>query len=119
MRRGHPRWARRFAHRRHEDGTHASETHGLTQRTECVIVSNMKTASVRHVQHNLREVLAWVERGEEVLVLRRSTVVARLVPPGPAPAETPDFLARARGIWGKKPRGTTLSEIVSQARGKR
>ncbi len=79
----------------------------------------MKTATVREVQHNLSQVLAWVERGEEVRVLRRKKVVARLLPPDPKPGASPDFLGRARAVWGQKPRGRRLSEIVSESRGER
>jgi antitoxin (DNA-binding transcriptional repressor) of toxin-antitoxin stability system len=79
----------------------------------------MKTATVRKVQHNLTEVLSWVERGEEVRVLRRKKVVARLVPPQPEPPQSPDFLGRARAIWGATPKGTRLSAIVSESRGER
>jgi antitoxin (DNA-binding transcriptional repressor) of toxin-antitoxin stability system len=79
----------------------------------------MKSVSVREVQHNLSKVLSWVERGEEVLVLRRKKAVARLVPPGPRPVDTPDFVARARRIWGEEPRGERLSEIAAKARGQR
>jgi antitoxin (DNA-binding transcriptional repressor) of toxin-antitoxin stability system len=79
----------------------------------------MKTASVRQIQHHLTEVLSWVEQGQEVLVFRRKQLVARLLPPIPESVESPDFLARARSIWGKQPRGARLSEIVSEARGKR
>ena len=32
---------------------------------------DMKTASVRDVQHHLSRVLAWVEQGEEVQITRR------------------------------------------------
>jgi antitoxin (DNA-binding transcriptional repressor) of toxin-antitoxin stability system len=79
----------------------------------------MKTATVRQVQHNLSEVLSWVERGEEVCVLRRRRVIAKLVPPDPRPVASPDFLERARGVWGKTPAGTPLSEVVSESRGPR
>ena len=85
----------------------------------CVKVSNMKTATVRQVQHHLSEVLSWVERGEEVRVLRRNKVVARLVPPEPQPAASPDFLGRATAIWGSKPAGASLSAIVSNSRGEK
>jgi antitoxin (DNA-binding transcriptional repressor) of toxin-antitoxin stability system len=80
---------------------------------------DMKTATIRKVQHNLAEVLSWVERGEEVRVLRRKKVVARLVPPTPDAPPSPDFLTRAKAIWGAKPRGTPPSEIVSESRGDR
>jgi antitoxin (DNA-binding transcriptional repressor) of toxin-antitoxin stability system len=76
----------------------------------------MKSATIRDVQHNLSEVLSWVEQGEQVLVFRRKKLVARLVPPGPAPVESPDFIARARSAWGPKPRGKPLSEIVAEGR---
>jgi antitoxin (DNA-binding transcriptional repressor) of toxin-antitoxin stability system len=79
----------------------------------------MKSASVREVQHNLNEVLSWVARGEEVQVYRRKQLVARLVPPGPAAIESPDFVGRARRVWGKRPRGKSLSQLASEARGKR
>jgi antitoxin (DNA-binding transcriptional repressor) of toxin-antitoxin stability system len=79
----------------------------------------MKTATIRQVQHNLSEVLSWVEGGEEVQVLRRNKVVARLLPPGPQASQSPDFVARARAVWGDKPQGTTLSAILSESRGDR
>lgn len=85
----------------------------------CVNMSYMKTATVREVQHNLKKVLAWVEGGEVVQVVRRAKVVARLVPADPEPVVSPDFVGRARRIWGDQPDGALLSEIVSEARGAR
>jgi antitoxin (DNA-binding transcriptional repressor) of toxin-antitoxin stability system len=77
----------------------------------------MKVASVRQMQHNLAEVLSWVAEGQEVQVFRRKKLVARLLPPNPEQAASPDFLSRARDVWGKKPGGKRLSTIVSEARG--
>jgi antitoxin (DNA-binding transcriptional repressor) of toxin-antitoxin stability system len=85
----------------------------------CVIMLYMRTATIREMQHNLSEVLSWVAQGEEVCVLRRKKVVARLLPPDPRPAESPDFVARARAVWGDEPRGKPVSELVSEARGER
>ncbi len=82
-------------------------------------MSYMKSATVREVQHHLGRVLEWVEHGEEVLVLRRRKVVARLVPPSPEIAATPDFVARAQEVWGNKPRGKRLSSLVDEGRGPR
>lgn len=80
----------------------------------------MKTATVRQVQHRLAEVLDWVAKGEEVRVTRHGRTVARLLPPAAVrPPQAPDFLARAKGIWGSKPRGPKLSEIVDEDRGGR
>jgi antitoxin (DNA-binding transcriptional repressor) of toxin-antitoxin stability system len=81
-------------------------------------MANMKVATVRQIQHNLAEVLTWVADGQEVQVFRRKKLVARLLPPGPDVAKSPDFLGRAHGIWGKKPRGKALSALVSAGRGK-
>ena len=81
----------------------------------CVILFNMKTATVRDVQHHLGKVLAWVEKGEEVQITRRSKPVARLVPSGAAsltPVPMPDFAARARAIWGAQPKGGSLSKAI-------
>ena len=80
---------------------------------------SMRTATIREVQHNLSEVLSWVERGEEVRVLRRKKVVARLLPPEPQGGAAPDFLARAKAVWGDRPTGEALSKIAAGARGKR
>lgn len=41
-------------------------------------------------------------------------VVAKLVP---ADAAQPDFVSRAKAIWGEHPPGKSLSAIVSDARG--
>ena len=38
---------------------------------------DMKTASVRDVQHHLSKVLAWVEKGEEVQITRPNKPVAK------------------------------------------
>jgi antitoxin (DNA-binding transcriptional repressor) of toxin-antitoxin stability system len=85
----------------------------------CVIMTHMRTASIRQVQHNLSEVLGWVALGEEVQVLKRRKVVARLLPPEPIAVAAPDFCARARKVWGVRPKGKALSETASDARGER
>lgn len=77
----------------------------------------MKVASIRRMQHNLGEVLSWVEQGEEVQVLRRKQVVAKLVPPDPVKVRSPDFVGRARAVWGDKPSGPRLSALVDEGRG--
>ena len=81
----------------------------------------MKTASVRQVQHNLSEILRWVEDGQEVLVTKRSRAVAKLVPATDqtAPVQWPDFVKRAEAIWGKRPRGKPVSRIIIDSRKER
>jgi antitoxin (DNA-binding transcriptional repressor) of toxin-antitoxin stability system len=83
---------------------------------------HMKTATVRDVQHHFGKVLAWLENGEEVLVTRRNKAVARLVPSSPespACAPLPDFAARARAIWGERPKGDSLSAAILAGREER
>ena len=75
----------------------------------------MKTASVQQVPQQWSEILRWVAAGEEVQVTQQDQVVARVVPA--KPAVTPDFLARAKAVWGEAPTGKPLSAVVSEARG--
>jgi prevent-host-death family protein len=82
---------------------------------------DMKSASVRDVQHHLSKVLAWVEKGEEVQITRRNKTVAKIVP---AEAQgtriaLPAFAARARQIWGETPVGKSLSQTVVDDRKER
>jgi antitoxin (DNA-binding transcriptional repressor) of toxin-antitoxin stability system len=71
----------------------------------------MKTATVRQIHNEFGQVLEWVKNGEEVLVKRRRSVVARILPP-PSQAESalPDFMARLRKQFGAKvtPDSSTL-----------
>jgi len=53
-----------------------------------------------------------VAAGEEVEVTEQERVIAKVVP-----ATQPDFLARAKKIWGECPTGKPLSEMVVEARG--
>ena len=60
------------------------------------------------------DILKWVIEGEEVQMTDHDQVVAKLVP---AAGSTPDFLSRAKAVWGENPPGKSLSEIVAEARG--
>ena len=75
----------------------------------------MKTASVQQLPQQWPEILRWVAAGEEVQVTEQNKVVARVVPAMPVPQ--PDFLARAKAVWGEQPPGKPLSEAVAEARG--
>lgn len=75
----------------------------------------MKTASAQQVPQQWSEILRWVAAGEEVQVTVDDQVVAKVVPP--TPAITPDFLGRAKAVWGDSPAGKPLSALVSEARG--
>lgn len=75
----------------------------------------MKTANAQKVPQQWPEILRWVAAGEEVQVTEQDQVVARVVPA--KPVMTPDFLARAKAVWGETPLGKPLSTVVSESRG--
>ena len=75
----------------------------------------MKTATVQQVPQQWPEILRWVAAGEEVQLTQQDTVVATVVPA--KPAATPDFVGRAKAIWGETPPGHALSAAVSETRG--
>ena len=71
-------------------------------------------------QHNLARVLREVEAGYEVGITRRNKLVARLLPPEqPSEIEWPDFVARARGVWGEDWTGTSSDDLLDESRGDR
>ena len=72
----------------------------------------MKTANAQQVPQNWTQILEWVAAGEEVEVTEQERVIAKVVP-----ATQPDFLARAKKIWGEQPPGKPLSELIVDARG--
>ena len=51
----------------------------------------MKTATVRELRNRYRELLEWIEAGEEVSISRRGVVIARLVPETPHNSERVDW----------------------------
>jgi len=75
----------------------------------------MKTATVQQLPQQWPEILRWVAAGEEVQVTQQDEVIATVVPA--RPVLRPDFLARAKAIWGEQPPGKPLSELVLEARG--
>lgn len=73
-------------------------------------------------QHNLSKVLREVEAGHEVQITRRKKVIARLLPPvEPEAVHFPDFLARARRVWGEawQGQGASSDELLDESRGDR
>lgn len=94
---------------------------GLNPPRTCVIMYNMKRATIRQVQHHLSDVLKWVEDGEEVVIVRRDRVVGKIVPPDHSSGKRdwPDFAGRARRIWGRRIRGKQVSRIIIEDRKER
>lgn len=76
---------------------------------------SMRTASVQEVPQQWAEILCWVKAGDEVQVTQDGRVVARIVPV--KAVATPDFLGRAKAVWGEMPTGSALSVVVSNSRG--
>lgn len=74
----------------------------------------MKTANIRQVPEQWADILKWLAAGEEVQMTDHDKVVAKLVPAG---VPQPDFVGRAKAIWGENPPGKSLSAIVSDSRG--
>ncbi len=74
----------------------------------------MRTTAISDLKARLSEHLAWVKRGEEVLVTERGRPVARIVPVGPGVAEDDRLRALvARGVLrpGKKRSGKALGRL--------
>jgi prevent-host-death family protein len=65
----------------------------------------MRTTTISHLKAKLSEHIAWVKRGEEVLITERGKPVARMVAVTPGPADDDRMRAlAARGVVrsGKK-----------------
>jgi antitoxin (DNA-binding transcriptional repressor) of toxin-antitoxin stability system len=78
----------------------------------------MRTFSIMETQHNLSKVLKVVEAGQKVGITRRKHLVAQLVPVQEA-VEFPNFVERARGIWGGRWQGTASQSLLDESRGER
>lgn len=78
---------------------------------------DMRTMTVRDVQHRLKDVLAWAEKGESIEVTRRGKVVATVNPPTPRMAPVlPDYMARLKKNFSNGVKGKPASEIISEGR---
>ncbi len=83
---------------------------------------DMKSATVREVQHNLGTVLEKVQKGQEVTITKRGKIVAKLVPAHPRSKklEWPDFERRLKKRFpGGPPLGKPLSEVILEIREER
>lgn len=78
----------------------------------------MKTFSIMETQHNLSRVLAFVESGHSVGIKRRNRLVARIIPAEDT-NELPDFVARARKLWGAEWKGVPSAALLDEARSDR
>lgn len=76
----------------------------------------MKTLSINAVPQRWAEVLGWIASGDEVQFTSDDKPVARLLPAKDRSPAKPDFLARAKAIWGDQPEGESLSQLVAESR---
>jgi prevent-host-death family protein len=92
------------------------------------IMSNMKTATVREVQHGLASVLSQVQNGQEIAVTKHGKVIARIVPATRTKGRLrwPDSAASLKQLKqlkqlmsGATLTGATPSEIIRELRGER
>ena len=84
---------------------------------------NMRTATIRQMQHGLTAVLERVARGEEITITRRGVPVARLLPSAPAQKAKkpvwPDAMSRLNNRFrDAAAKGKPASEIVREMRGR-
>jgi prevent-host-death family protein len=80
----------------------------------------MKRATIRELRNNYSKVLYWVSLGEEVEVTRRGTVIAKVVPAGPATPITVDWKKSAalnRSPWSKRLSAAESAAILSESQG--
>ena len=94
----------------------------VADRLKLDIMSNMKTATVRQVQHGLAHVISEVQKGQEIAITKRGKVVARIVPAARPRASVawPDSQARMAVLTSRKGiKGAAPSEIVREQRGER
>jgi len=85
-------------------------------------MSNMKTATVREVQHGLATVLSQVQKGQEIAVTKRGKVIAHIVPATRAKGRLhwPDSANRMKQLMsGARLAGATPSEVIRELRGER
>ena len=78
---------------------------------------HMKTASIRDLRYNFKNIERILRQGEEVQITKRRRVVARIVPEKQhAPRGLPDFMGRMRAIYGDQVLEVTGAELISQDR---
>lgn len=81
----------------------------------------MKSFNVRHGQHRLAAVLAEVEGGEEIEIVRRGRRVTRIVPLRSVaqPADWSHAAGRLRQAYPEPVGGATAADLIAHVRGER
>jgi antitoxin (DNA-binding transcriptional repressor) of toxin-antitoxin stability system len=77
----------------------------------------MKRATVRDLRYAFKEVEASLAEGEEIEIVKRKKVIARMIPvTAPSAAEKPDFMARMRAIHGDVILHPSNAELLAEER---
>ena len=76
---------------------------------------DMKTASIRAVQHQLAAMIAEVAKGGEIVITRHRRPVARLAPVNPAPGKPAPSAAAIRRYWRERPLPAPMRTPISNA----
>lgn len=77
----------------------------------------MKRATVRDLRYSFKEVEARLAEGEEIEIVKRKKVIAKLVPvTTPSTVEKPDFMARMRAIHGDVILSPSNAELLAEER---
>jgi antitoxin (DNA-binding transcriptional repressor) of toxin-antitoxin stability system len=77
----------------------------------------MKRATVRDLRYSFKEVEARLAEGEEIEIVKRNKVIAKLVPVAPEPPrQMPDFLGRMRKVHGDVIFEPSNAELLAQER---
>ena len=90
----------------------------MTVEIRALILCVMRTFSIMETQHHLSRVLRVVESGQSVGITRRKQLVAKIIP-GQAEVELPNFVSRARSVWGKSWQGVPSEVLLDETRGVR
>ncbi len=81
---------------------------------------NMKTASIREVQHNLSKILLWIGAGDSVTITKRNKPIAEIRPLSKKQKiQRPDFQKRLRETFARPIQGISNAELISEMRGDR
>jgi len=78
---------------------------------------HMERASVRELRYSFKDVEAKLAAGEEIELVKRNKVIARIVPVAPPPSPKVDFRARMKEMWGDRTFDFSFADIVSESRG--
>jgi antitoxin (DNA-binding transcriptional repressor) of toxin-antitoxin stability system len=77
---------------------------------------HMTTVSVRDLRYDFPKIEKLLRQGEEIQITKRRKVIARLVPEKTERPPLPDFLARAREIYGDKVFEVSGADIIRMDR---